>query len=88
MVKLRNPWGSTEWNGKASSKDKEFWDNMDQKDVEKLGHNLADDGIFFMLWNDFVRYFRMVDICWINDNANYYSEQKEYKSDVPKLWEF
>ena len=29
------------------------------------------DGVFFLTWEDFVTYFQLVDICKINDNANY-----------------
>lgn len=31
-----------------------------------------------MLWEDFVNYFSMVDICRINDNANYISVESDF----------
>jgi len=27
VMELRNPWGVVDWNGKASEKDKKFWDS-------------------------------------------------------------
>ncbi len=41
-----------------------------------------------MLWEDFVNFFAMIDICRINDNANYFYYQDTYQSDIPKLFEF
>jgi hypothetical protein len=35
-----------------------------------------------------VNYFAMVDICKINDNANYFYYQDTYQNDVPRLFEF
>jgi hypothetical protein len=32
---------------------------------------LENDGVFFMLWEDFLNYFSMIDICKINDNSHY-----------------
>lgn len=56
-------------------------------DRDKLGQKFANDGIFFMLWEDFVNYFTMIDVCKINDNANYFYYEDEYKTDVPRLFE-
>ena len=28
MLKLRNPWGNTEWEGEGCEKDKAFWDKV------------------------------------------------------------
>ena len=57
-------------------------------DKDKLGNRLQNDGTFFMLWEDFVNYFAMVDICKINDNANYFYYEDNYQNDVPRLFEF
>ena len=36
-----------------------------------MGYNVGDDGVFFMLWEDFLEYFIVVDICRLSDNAQY-----------------
>ena len=41
-----------------------------------------------MLWEDFVQYFTMVDICKINDTAHYFSSQADYTDNQPKMFEF
>lgn len=71
MLKLRNPWGQKEWSGRASDNDNQFWSTVSPADKQKMGYTSKNDGIFFMLWDDFVNYFDMVDICKINDNANF-----------------
>lgn len=50
MVKLRNPWGREEWNGRASEQDKNFWNKLKGIDRDNLGQKYGNDGIFFMLW--------------------------------------
>lgn len=53
IVQIRNPWGKFEWNG-------EFSDNSNSwrsQDRQKLGINKRDDGIFWMAFEDFVRYY-------------------------------
>lgn len=37
-----------------------------------MGHNFKDDGVFFMLWDDFEKYFIVLDICRVDDNAHYF----------------
>ena len=87
MLKIRNPWGEREWNGRASESDMQFWKKMNPFDADRLGHTFENDGTFFMLWEDFVQYFSMVDICRINDNAHYFSHQTEYYDDQAKMFE-
>ena len=88
MIKLRNPWGEREWTGRAADTDKKFWQKINPFDKDRLGQRFQNDGTFFMLWEDFVEYFSMADICKINDNAHYFYYQDTYKKDEPKLFEF
>ncbi len=40
-----------------------------------MGFTDKNDGVFFILWEDFVNFFFMVDICKINDNASFTNVQ-------------
>jgi hypothetical protein len=72
LLKVRNPWGEQEWLGGGSDKDKAFWNKVTSIDKKRLGYNQSNDGIFFMFWEDFLDYFIIVNICKIDDKANYY----------------
>jgi hypothetical protein len=50
LLKLRNPWGSGEWNGKWNDRDRN-WTPQLKKELGWTGNN--DDGIFFMEFGDF-----------------------------------
>jgi len=61
LVKLRNPWGQGEWTGKWSDKDK-LW----SEDLIKLTDKEdRDDGIFFMEWDDLIKYYNKITVCEI-----------------------
>lgn len=49
--------------------------------------NAGDDGIFFMLWDDFEKYFIIVDICKIDDNAHYYYIMSSFAKNKPLLYD-
>lgn len=49
--------------------------------------NSGDDGIFFMLWEDFEKYFIIVDICKIDDNAHYYYVTNSFEKNKPILYD-
>ena len=65
LCKIRNPWGSFEWNGD--------WCDSDSKWTEELkkefGHSTGDDGIFFMSFEDVVREFVGINICLIRHKS-------------------
>lgn len=60
LVKLRNPWGQTEFKGSWNDEDEEHWT---QELRDQLGCAKADDGIFFMPIIDYVKYFDHTCIC-------------------------
>lgn len=41
-----------------------------------------------MLWDDFVNYFGMVDICKIDDNANYLDVEADFNKKNGQMFEF
>ncbi|XP_022594433.1 calpain-A-like [Seriola dumerili] len=65
LVRVMNPWGKTEWNGKWSDKS-DMWNRVRQEDREKCFDR--DDGEFWMELEDFCHYFNMVSICCENPN--------------------
>lgn len=69
LVKLRNPWGKSEWNRAWSDGDTRWTDSL----KKEVGLEERDDGIFFMEFFDFVQYFSDVQICRVNDFYHYYS---------------
>jgi hypothetical protein len=53
LVKLRNPWGQEEWNGKWADGDA-AWNTVDANTKRELGADRkTDDGIFYMDFADF-----------------------------------
>ena len=75
LVKLRNPWGSGEWQGKWSDNDPDWTYELKQL-VGFTGKK--EDGIFFMAWEDFLKYYSDVQICYFHDDYKYSAEK--YKS--------
>ncbi|KAF1989635.1 cysteine proteinase, partial [Aulographum hederae CBS 113979] len=57
LLKVRNPWGKTEWNGAWSDGSKEWNAEM----LTKLNHTFGDDGIFWISFTDFLKYYYEID---------------------------
>jgi hypothetical protein len=53
FVKLRNPWGRGEWNGRWGDKSPELTDEA----KKKLGWKDKEDGSFFMEWSDYLTHY-------------------------------
>jgi hypothetical protein len=65
LLKIRNPWGHTEWTGDYSDSSplwttqlKAFFGFVESKD--------NNDGVFFMLFDDYIKEFKNVVICAID----------------------
>lgn len=66
LVKLRNPWGSSEWTGKWGDGDRVWKDKPHL--LKECNHTLGDDGAFLCEWGDFLEAFDSVDILHLQDN--------------------
>ncbi|XP_077326682.1 calpain-5-like [Lithobates pipiens] len=62
LVRLRNPWGSGEWKG-AWSDGSEEWKKVSQRERNKMGVTVDDDGEFWMSWEDFCTHFTDLTLC-------------------------
>ncbi|XP_007428667.1 calpain-3 isoform X1 [Python bivittatus] len=62
LVRLRNPWGQVEWNGAWSDRSDE-WNVIDNAEKIRLQHKVAEDGEFWISFQDFLRYFTKLEIC-------------------------
>ncbi|KAM3590094.1 uncharacterized protein V6R79_003751 [Siganus canaliculatus] len=62
MVRMRNPWGTTDWTG-AWSQGSHQWQQMSRAEREKMGLIVRDVGEFWMDFEDFCRYFTDVVVC-------------------------
>jgi len=57
LVKMRNPWGQSEWTGPWSDGSKEW----NSEWFERLQHKFGDDGIFWISYEDMLRKYKYVD---------------------------
>eukprot|EP00571_Detonula_confervacea_P007096 CAMPEP_0172325610 /NCGR_PEP_ID=MMETSP1058-20130122/54457_1 /TAXON_ID=83371 /ORGANISM="Detonula confervacea, Strain CCMP 353" /LENGTH=397 /DNA_ID=CAMNT_0013042201 /DNA_START=44 /DNA_END=1238 /DNA_ORIENTATION=- len=61
LLQLRNPWGSFEWKGDWSDKSKKWKKHPGIK--KKLKLEVADDGAFWMSFDDFKKVYTRVNVC-------------------------
>ncbi|KAJ1108796.1 hypothetical protein NDU88_006166 [Pleurodeles waltl] len=61
LLRLRNPWGRVEWNGRWSDKSS-LWSFLDPSQLTELQVR-AEDGEFWMQMEDFLRYFDTLELC-------------------------
>lgn len=57
LLKIRNPWGKTEWTGAWSDNSPEWTDEL----RELLGHKPEEDGVFWMNYQDWMKKFHFLD---------------------------
>lgn len=68
MIRLRNPWGSKEWNGAWGDNSPE-WKSLSSRERHKLGLELEDDGEFYMMFDDFCEHFTTFNTCSVVNTA-------------------
>lgn len=59
LLQLRNPWGRQVWSGDWSDESSNWTPEL----REQLKPNRANEGVFWMSFADFQRYFEKVDVC-------------------------
>eukprot|EP00340_Litonotus_pictus_P010072 CAMPEP_0170530350 /NCGR_PEP_ID=MMETSP0209-20121228/45630_1 /TAXON_ID=665100 ORGANISM="Litonotus pictus, Strain P1" /NCGR_SAMPLE_ID=MMETSP0209 /ASSEMBLY_ACC=CAM_ASM_000301 /LENGTH=860 /DNA_ID=CAMNT_0010823355 /DNA_START=195 /DNA_END=2777 /DNA_ORIENTATION=+ len=64
LLKIRNPWGETEWNGDWADSSESWSTAM----IEQVHMKKKNDGCFFIELSDFRRYFQVLHICSFNPN--------------------
>mmetsp|Transcript_3288 Transcript_3288/g.5458 ORF Transcript_3288/g.5458 Transcript_3288/m.5458 type:complete len:180 (+) Transcript_3288:682-1221(+) len=68
LVKLRNPWGKFEWNGDWSDHSK-LWTPELKRELNVKSD--ANDGTFWMSFEDFTEFFSRVQLCKYNDKHSF-----------------
>jgi|TARA_B110000008_G_C16977192_1_gene566353 hypothetical protein len=59
LLKIRNPWGKKEWRGEFSSTSASWTKRLG----DELSRTRANDGEFWISYNDFLVHFSSVDVC-------------------------
>lgn len=80
MIRCRNPWGGSDWKGAWSNGSPE-WKKVSDSEKKELGLTFADNGEFWMSFEDFCRYFTSIDICHMI-NTSFFSTSKTWKEDI------
>ena len=66
LVQIRNPWAKIEWNGDWSD-NSERWNEVVENDRKKYHISNENDGSFWMGYDDWMREFETLDICYLPD---------------------
>ncbi|KAG9346542.1 hypothetical protein JZ751_006853 [Albula glossodonta] len=80
LLRLRNPWGKTEWKGVWSDSSEE-WDRVGATERNAIGLTVKNDGEFWMAIDDWCKYFTDVDVCRLI-NTSLLSIQKTWHETV------
>eukprot|EP00163_Fabomonas_tropica_P007978 TRINITY_DN175_c0_g3_i1.p1 TRINITY_DN175_c0_g3~~TRINITY_DN175_c0_g3_i1.p1 ORF type:complete len:872 (-),score=214.61 TRINITY_DN175_c0_g3_i1:462-3077(-) len=70
LLRIRNPWGATEWKGRWSDGSRQWTKKIKQE----LDYEFGDDGTFWICFEDFCKYFSKIYICRL------------YEDDIGEKW--
>ncbi|XP_063686237.1 calpain-5-like [Bolinopsis microptera] len=85
LVKIRNPWGDTEWKGKWSDDDPK-WGEISDSQKKELDFSNEDDGEFWMEYNDVVANFDNVTLCRIINTDVSLLRKKWHMKEIRGAW--
>ncbi|XP_078351287.1 calpain-9-like isoform X1 [Oculina patagonica] len=69
LVRVRNPWGNErEWEGAWGDKSSE-WRKLSEADKRDMKLNFADDGEFWMSFEDFFKYYDKLEVCHLGPDS-------------------
>ncbi|XP_066277386.1 calpain-9-like isoform X3 [Branchiostoma lanceolatum] len=84
LVRIRNPWGKTEWKGPWGDQSDE-WSAVDEGTKEELGIVNRDDGEFWMSYEDFLTYWKNIEICNLTPEAMGDEDEEKLKWNVNNM---
>ena len=85
LLRLRNPHGHQEWNGDWSDSSPK-WNGC--AFANKLDHQVANDGIFWISFQDYMKHFVFTNICKYNDDDIHSSVIKTQPVPQQTVFEF
>lgn len=68
LLRLRNPWGRIEWKG-AWSDHSSDWQQVSASVKESLEFKIANEGEFWICFDDFCRAFNSIQFCHMTPDA-------------------
>eukprot|EP01006_Ploeotia_vitrea_P026361 TRINITY_DN59350_c0_g1_i1.p1 TRINITY_DN59350_c0_g1~~TRINITY_DN59350_c0_g1_i1.p1 ORF type:complete len:707 (-),score=100.53 TRINITY_DN59350_c0_g1_i1:107-2227(-) len=80
ILRLRNPWGQSEWQGPWSDGSREWT----QSTLSELGYQFGNDGTFWMSFEDWQRTVASLDIC--RTYRNTLDDPFYYAKDIKGQW--
>ncbi|XP_015196265.2 calpain-1 catalytic subunit [Lepisosteus oculatus] len=69
LVRVRNPWGHTEWTGPWSDNSWLEWAKVSAEEQARVQRVQQIDGEFWMEVSDFQRNFNMMEVCHLSDST-------------------
>ena len=75
LIKMRNPWGNSEWTGAWSDNSKLWTDDL----KEKFGCTKEDDGTFFIEFEDYIPRFSDTCVAFNNLDKEIYVAEANYQ---------
>lgn len=89
FLKIRNPWGGSEWTGRWSDGSKE-WTAEWLDALKALEHQFGDDGVFVMEYSDFLSIWTSVERTQLFDTSWVHSSHwlSVDGRSLPSAWQF